>query len=197
MIKKIIIILGAFLFLTACSPIAVPPESTYAITSLKNQTLPVRAKTKLSLLVTVPSANPGYQTNDMVYMLSPYRLQSYADHSWVAPPTQMLMPIFVDAIRQAGYFANVVMAPFSGVTNYRLDTRLIKLQQEFMTPTSQVQLVVEATLINNTSNVVVATRRFSAAIPAPDNNPYSGVLAANIAAANVSQQIAAFCTAAL
>ena len=79
--------------------------------------------------------------------------------------------------------------PFAGITNYRVDTQLLK----FMLPISRVRLAVQASLINNVNNRVIASRLFEVVIPAPANNPYSGVLAANKAAAIVSRRIAQFC----
>ncbi len=178
--------------LTSCGPIKTPPSSSYLISNLNLGKMPTTAKTNLTLLVSNPIANSGYQTSAMIYMITPYELKVFSNNRWVAPPAQMLLPIIVQALREQGYFYAVVAPPFSGLTNYRLDTQLIKLQQEFLLPTSRVRLVMQATLISNVSNKVVATRLFEAMVSAPANNPYSGVLAANQAASMISQAIARF-----
>lgn len=181
------------LFLTSCGPIKTPPSSSYLIGDLNSGKMPATARTHLTLLVSNPIANSGYQTSAMIYMITPYELKAFSNNRWVAPPAQMLLPIIVQALRQQGYFYAVVAPPFSGLTNYRLDAQLIKLQQEFFLPTSRVRLVVQATLISNLSNKVVATRSFEVTVTAPANNPYSGVLAANRAAAIIGQDVARFC----
>ncbi len=111
----------------------------------------------------------------------------------MAPPAQMILPLLLSALRAQGYFYAVVSPPFSGITNLRLDTQLVKMQQEFLLPTSCVRMVIQAQLINNTTNRIVASRRFETVVSAPENNPYSGVRSANKAAAVLSQKIARFC----
>ncbi len=190
--KRIFLLLLMFL-LVGCGPIATPPQSVYLISNLNSGKAPETSKTRLTLLVSNPIPNSGYQTAAMLYMMTPYELKAFSDNRWVAPPAQMLLPIFVQALRNTGYFHAVVSPPFVGLAHYRLDTQLIRLQQEFLLPTSRVRLTVQATLISNASNRVVATRLFEVTVTAPANNPYSGVLATNKAAAIISQRIAQFC----
>jgi len=185
-------IVFAAITLTACGPIATKPLNTYTISSLKKYIKSSRPQTKLTLLVSNPNAAPGYQTAAMIYMQTPFELESFANHRWVAPPAQMLLPMFVRALRNTSYFAAVVSPPFTGITNLRLNTELVKLQQEFLLPTSVIRLVVQASLINNTSNRVVASRQFEIVISTSENNPYGGVLAINKAAAIASRKVAQF-----
>ena len=191
-LKGLTVILSAVV-MVACGPIRTKPVHTYALSGLKKSAQPRTTKSRLTLLLSNPTAAPGYQTAAMVYMMTPYELRSYADNRWVAPPAQMLLPLLLSALRAEGYFYAVVSPPFSGITNLRLDTQLVKLQQEFLLPTSRVRLVVQAQLINNTTNRIVASRRFETVISALENNPYSGVRSANKAAAVLSRQIARFC----
>ena len=193
MIRIISIIFIAFL-LSACgltSPVKTPRESTYAISG-PYLSIPSYSKTSLTLLVSTPIASSGYQSRGMIYIQMPYRLKSFANNRWVAPPAEMLLPLIAERLRSYGYFKAVVTPPFAGVTNYRLSTRLLVLQQEFLRPTSLVRLVMQATIVNNTTNRVIASRRFQVMFSAPDNNPYSGVLATNRAADLVSKQISNF-----
>lgn len=187
----LIIILTAWM-MASCSPIKTAPVKTYTLSNWKKVGSSFKAKTALTLLVSQPTAAPGYQTAAMIYVMSPYELESYANNRWVAPPAQMLMPMFVEAIRRTGYFYAVASPPFSGVTNLRVDIQVLKLQQEFLLPTSKLRLAVQASLLSNISNHVVASRRFEVVMKAPQNNAYSGVLAANRAAILISQKVAEF-----
>lgn len=189
---KLLIIIFVAGALVACGPIATRPMDTYTISSLKKYVRAPRRTTKLTLLVSNPTAAPGYQTSAMIYMATPFELKSFADNRWVAPPAQMLLPMFVRALRNTSYFYAVVAPPFVGITNLRLDTQLIKLQQEFLLPTSQLRLIVQASLVSNVTNRIVASRQFEVVIPTSENNPYGGVLAANKAAATLSRKIAQF-----
>lgn len=191
---KIIFLLIMTLILTACdffTPVQMPVVSTYTISSMQVPTIPRRSKTRSSLLVLTPIASPGYDTTKMIYITVPFKLKAYAVNQWVASPAAMLLPVIAQRIRSTGYFRAVVTPPFTSTTDYRLDLQLLTLQQEFLRPISQVRLVMQATLINNI-NKVMASRRFQVLVDAPQNDPYSGVLATNHAAVIISNQISAF-----
>ncbi len=190
-----ILLLSLLPLLAACgilSPVKLPPVSTYTITNIKSVSVPHRSKTRLTLLVSLPVASSGYQSSSMVYVAIPYKLKSYANNRWVAPPAAMLMPLLAQHIRATGYFHAVVTPPFSGVANYRLDSQLLVLQQEFFRPTSVVRIVMQVLLVSTTSNRVMANRRFQVMVSAPANNPYSGVLATNKASSILCKRISRF-----
>jgi cholesterol transport system auxiliary component len=193
MIVRLGLILLSSIFLVACGPLSMPPVTTYTLTNLHHSHAPLYSTTHLTLLVSNPVASPGYQSAAMIYMVTPYELKSFADNRWVASPAQMLLPILVQAVRKTGYFAAVVSPPFAGITNYHLDTQVLKLQQEFLLPNSVVRLSVQASLVSNYTSRVVASRLFEITVPTQTNNPYGGVLAANQAAAVITHRIAEFC----
>jgi cholesterol transport system auxiliary component len=193
MIRLILSII--FMVLTAGCAVKVPPVSTYVLTVPVAATATVHPRTQQVLLVNTMTADPGYKSDRMIYVTAPAYLRSYASHAWVAPPAQMFMPLLVERIESKQYFRAVVTPPFINATDYRLDTRLVLLQQEFMQPVSQVRCVVQALLTNSRTGHVIASRRFQAVAPAPGNNPASGVAAANQAADQISEQIAQFVVA--
>lgn len=189
---RIVLILWVAAFLSACGPVKTPVISEYVISGhalVPNRPAP---KTGQSLLVAAPIASPGYDTAKMIYVQVPYKLRSFATHRWVARPAQMLLPMIAQSIRNRAYFRAVVTAPFAGGTRYLLSLNLLMLQQEFFQPTSAVRLIMQATLTNSQTGRVLASRRFVTRVSAPENNPYSGVLAANRAAAKMSRDIADF-----
>lgn len=180
------------LLLASCSPVSMPEPAKYTLSPGKQVSNKRVSRTRATILVARPIAASGFSGKSMLYMMTPYRLQSYAHHEWVAPPAQMLLPIVVQALRRRNYFAAVSAPPFSGKTDYQLNTYLVELDQSFLRPVSQVHLVVQATLVDMRSRKVVAARSFVRNQAATGNNPYSGVLAANRAASWVSRQIAGF-----
>jgi len=183
------------LLLSACnplSPVKLKPVSEYTITNTQSVLIPKHSKTRLTLLISQMVASSGYQSPGMVYVEVPYKLKMYANHRWVAPPAEMLMVLLAQQLRATGYFHAVVTPPFSGVANYRLDTQLLALQQEFLQPVSSIRLVMRVSLVSSSSNRVVASRRFQVRVSAPKNNPYDGVLATNKAARILCQRIAKF-----
>lgn len=191
-LKIVILVLLSLMFTGCLSPVKTLPVATYMISSLQLPSNPIRTASHASLLVSMPSSNPGYESSKMVYVEIPFNLRAFAENKWVAPPAQMLLPILAQSIRNRGYFRAVVTPPFVGLTHYRLSTDLITLQQEFFQPTSEVRLVIQATLVNQDTGKVVASQRFAVLEPAPANNPYSGVLATNRAVTEIAQKISHF-----
>jgi len=189
---SLLLIAGLALMLGSCGPVKLASQYNYSISDMQSAKTASYRQAGSTILVSQPAANPGYDTASMIYMITPYELKSYSQSQWVAPPAQMLMTVMASSLRRTGFFAAVITPPFSGVTNYRLDTQLIKLQQEFLLPTSQEHLTMLATLISNNSNRVLATKQFDIVIPTQENNPYGGVLAANLAAAQLSAQLSNF-----
>lgn len=187
-----VVILSLVFALAACGPVSVPPASTYTLSNLYDLTTPSHSRSSATILISTPSANPGYTSSQMMYEMVPYKLKAYANNSWVAPPAEMLLPIIAARVSAKGYFKAVATSPFTGITTYRLSTKLFKLEQDFLQPTSKVHFVIQATLIKCATNTIVASRVFMASVPAPGNNPYSGVIAANQAAAQLTKSIADF-----
>jgi cholesterol transport system auxiliary component len=153
--------------------------------------------TRYTLFVSKPVANAGYDTNAMIYIVRPYQLRSYAYNQWVDSPANMLMDVLTDNLQRSNYFHAVTFPPSLTHTDFRLNTQVIMFQQEFLQPESQFHLVLQATLINNRTQRVIATRRFESIVAAPGNDPYSGVNAANVAANEVALKLTQFCTRAI
>ena len=190
---KFISILSFAIGLVGCDPVVVSPMYYYQLDDLKPVKLLKRSKAHVSISVVMSIPNPGYETTAMIYTLTPYELSCYANSRWVAPPSDMLMSLLIQALRQTGHFYAVVSPPFVWMTSYRLNTRLLKLQQEFFFPVSHIRLAMEASLIKSGTDHVVADSLFEVLIPTPTNNPYGCVLAANKAVAIISHRIAQFC----
>lgn len=173
------------------SPIKVAPESNYTITQWPQENVVCgKSTSSKTILITTPVASPGYESPNMIYVMVPYQLRSFANHHWVASPAQLLLPLLANHVRARGYFKGVVTSPFSGGTTYQLNTQLLVLQQEFLQPQSVVRLTMQAALMNGVTGKMIASRVFEAVIPAKNNNPYGGVLATNKAANQVLTQIA-------
>ena len=176
------------------APVNLPPMQSYGLTStaVPAATSPRTTKT---IIVNLPIADAEFDSDKMIYEMTPYNLRHYADHQWIALPSYMLTPILANALRAQGYFKAVVSAPFAGVSDYFLDTRLISLKQSFLQPVSQEIVVLQETLENGVNNQAVASRQFSIRISAPGNNAYAGVVAANKAVNLLSRQIAVWVVA--
>lgn len=147
-----------------------------------------------TLVVTVPRAAAGFDTPRIVYLREKHRIESFASNQWVDTPAQMLMPLIVHALQHDGAFAAVLGAPTAAAGDRRLDTELVRLQQEFSERPSRVRLTLRAVLIDSATRRVVAWREFEASVAAPSDDPYGGVVAANQAVRQVLDELAAFCS---
>jgi cholesterol transport system auxiliary component len=110
----------------------------------------------------------------------------------VATPAEMFLRVLSESVQNLGYFKAVVTPPFSGLTDYDLETTILEFEQNFMRPQSRFIFVLQADLVNSKTNRIVASKRFKSVVPAKMNNAFGGVLAANQAAAEVAQQVARF-----
>ena len=130
----------------------------------------------------------------MYYQLKPHNLQAYSVNRWLAPPSQMLLPLLAQSLINSNYYHAVIAAPTNVTTTYRLATRIINFYQDFTVKPSQIVMTIQATLINNRTSRIIASQEFSVRVPAPTNNPYGGVLAANQATQQILGKIVAFAT---
>ena len=146
------------------------------------------------LAISRPVAWPGFDTPQMAYLRHPLNLEYFATHRWADTPANMLGPQLARAL-QADFRA-VVQTPTLLHADLRLDTELIRLQQDFMVKPSRIQLTVRAQLINMKDKRIIATRQFDESEKADSDDPYGGVLAANRALQRVLQQLVEFCTSA-
>lgn len=179
------------LLLAACSPIKIPNSNEYKLEAYSDKQLTTHPS-KLSILVATPEAVAGYQNEDMLYVKKPFELSSFANNAWMDPPAAMLLPLIAQSLQRSGYFYAVTSSTHSESTDYRVDTQLIKLQQNFLTKPSHVDLVVKVVLSNVNDNRVVASRLISQQVKCPTDTPYGGVTAANIAAKNFTAEATAF-----
>lgn len=196
-VKKLLFVSSIFImlsqFMTGCSPVNIPTTTTYQLTALVPPSAYAPAKQRnQSILVSLPLATAGYDTEKMAYILHPYELAYFSENAWVDQPGRMLQPLIVQSLQNTHRFSSVTEAPFSGFTDLRLDTTLLNLHQNFLTKPSQVELVVDVRLVQTASQRIVAGKRFSITTIAPQNTPYGGVQAANQAVGIFLQQLTQF-----
>ncbi|MDZ7589780.1 MAG: ABC-type transport auxiliary lipoprotein family protein [Rubrivivax sp.] len=145
------------------------------------------------LVVEVPRAAPGHDSTRMVYLRRPQELEAFAFHEWVQPPAQMLAPLMVRALQDSRAFRVVLMAPSAASGGLRLETELIRLQQDFSTRPSHVRLTLRAVLLDTATRQALAWREFDESVPAAGDDPVAGVAAAHQATQRVLAALAAFC----
>jgi len=177
------------LSLLACSPVKTVVANEYQLSMFSPKHYNSNPKST-TLLVTTTEAVSGYDTEAMLYVKKPFKIEAFAKNAWLSPPASMLYPLITQSLQRSGEFYAVVTSPYSERTDYRLDTQLIRLQQNFLKKPSVIELVVKLVLTDVASNKVLASTIISRRVPCMMDSPYGGVLAANKA----SEQLTAMGT---
>ncbi len=192
-LRRVLLIISA-ITLTACSPLSpvkLPAVKTYNLHGVSKQRV-TRHGRPLTLLVSQPVASAGYQTEQMIYIEKPYQLQAFASNSWIASPANMLKPLIAESLRNSGLYHSVVTTPFAGLTDRRLDVRVLYFYQDFIQSPSRVRVALQLNFINSKTSRVMASKRINAVVIAKQRTPYGGVLAANQATRILMQKIVRF-----
>lgn len=177
--------------LLASCAVKSPIKNQYKLSAFERASKQIRPS-PYSILVAQPSAVSGYQTEQMLYILKPFELKPFSRNVWIGPPANMLFPLILQSLQSSHYFSAVVSSPYSDKADYRLETELIELQQNFLIDPSVLQLVVKVVLSHISDNRVLASKIMTQQIPCPTNTPYGGVIAANQATQSFTKTLIAF-----
>ena len=169
-----------------------PPAQSYLLEVGTFTPAPARRASSKTLLVTVPKAAPGFDSNRIAYTREPPKQDYYKDSVWSDTPAKMLLPILVRAFEATGAFKAVVSPPAPGLANLRVDVDVIRLQQEFMSRPSRVRLLTRFKVVDVKSGHVLGTRVFEATEPAPSEDASGAARAANAAVQKVLSQMVPF-----
>lgn len=148
----------------------------------------------LTLAVNPTHAASGFNSQRMIYTRGVHQLQHFAHSQWIDTPARMLAPLMVSAIENSGTFRAVILSPSHASSDLRLDSEIVRLQQEFGTQPSRVRFTLRAYVIEDKSRRVLAVREFDASVAATSEETYAGVIAANGAVHSVLEQLADFCS---
>lgn len=185
---------------SALLPQAPPLPATYALDGARGERRDAAprpssaASAAPTLLVQPPRAGPGFDSRRMVYLREPYRLEHFAHSEWADTPAHMLAPLIVAAVESTGSFRAVVPAASGVAANLRLDTEIVRLQQDFGDRPSRVRFTLRAYVLDGATRRVIAWREFDHTAAAASDDPQGGVVAANLAVQVVLGRLAVFCT---
>jgi len=187
--------LAAAALLAACTALQ-PPEadraSIYVLETVPAAAAP-RPTRDLVLEIESPRTRPGFDTPLMAYTQRPNTLEYFARSRWADTPARMLAPLLAQALERSGGFRAVVRAPSAAVAELRLETELVRLQQDFGARPSRIQFTVRAQLIDVAAGKVLAAAEFDETEAAPADDPYGGVIAANRALGRLLERVVDFC----
>ena len=179
------------MILTACTPMNIQHANRYQLNQ-SSMVARVPATKPISLLVMQPVAVDGYDTEQMLYVNRPYEVAEFANNVWMSPPTSMILPLMMRSIASSHYFYAVTSDLNISKTDYRLESILLRLQQNFLIKPSRIELAMQVTLIRNADSGLVGTEIISESVPCPSDNPLGGVIAANQATKHLGARVAHF-----
>lgn len=177
-------------------PAAAPTLYALEMAALRTNTLANRAavnSTLATLVVNTPRANAGFDSQHIMYVREPYKLEYFAHNEWVDTPARMLMPMMVSIIANGGVFKAVVPASVAVAGELTLDTEIVRLQQDFSAQPSRVVFTLRAYLLDTQTRKTLAWRELETVVAAASADPYGGVVAANEAVQMALLQVAEFC----
>jgi len=141
------------------------------------------------LLVSLPQAEPGFETQRMVYVTRRFELEYYATSQWAESPARLFSPLLVQSAGRTGDWRAVIALPSSIRGDYRLDVAGLAVQQEFLQQPSRVRMTLRSQLVDLKESRVVSTKTFEALAQASSEDAYGGVLAANQATTTLLAQV--------
>ena len=182
----------------ALRPAVSPHPNVYSLASAGVAAAPARppagaAIAAGTLIVAPPHAAAGFDSPRMMYLRHADQLEYFAHNEWVDTPARMLAPLIVAAIEGSGAFRAVVTTPSTAAGEMRLDTEVLRLQQEFLGTASRVRFTLRAYLVESATRKVIASREFEATIASISEDPHGGVVAARRAVQEVLVELATFC----
>ncbi|MCV2356473.1 ABC-type transport auxiliary lipoprotein family protein [Paucibacter sp. B2R-40] len=186
---------AVMLGLGACGsllPTPPPPPTMHLLTwAPMPQAVPTTSPVpgQASLRINAPLAAAGFDSRRLIYLREPYRLDYFAKHEWADTPARMLAPLLLAAFDAGGRFRVVTGANSAASAEFSIDTEIIRLQQDFSQSPSQAQLTLRASLLDNATRRVLASREFDARVAAPSEDAAGGVKAVNLALKQVLKDL--------
>jgi cholesterol transport system auxiliary component len=172
-------------------PAETTPVSTYLLdpdTTVKSIAPDGARRDHATLLVSIPKAQPGFDTPRMAYLRRQHELSYFAFNQWADTPARMLVRSLAQAMEGSGLWRAVVQAPSAVRADYRLDCDNLVLEQQFFSR-SRVRMALRAQLIDVKRQSVVGAHSFETFEPTSTEDAYGGVLAANLASTRLLNQI--------
>jgi cholesterol transport system auxiliary component len=174
-----------------------PQQTTfYALDADPSSTRAPQTQEGLTLVVNTPRGTSGFDSTKIIYLRVPHQLEYYAYSEWVDTPARMLGPLIVaafDANMASASLRAMGSASSMALGELRLDTEILRLQQDFSQTPSHVRFTLRATLTDTKARRIIASHEFDDTTVAKSDDTYGGVIAANRAVQRVLVALIQFC----
>ena len=168
----------------------VTARSQTAQTSAAAQSARLPAPT---LLVSPTVAAAGFDSQRIIYTRVAHQLEYFSRSEWIDTPARMVGPLIVATLAATDAFQAVLPASNAAAGELRLNTEIVRLEQDFTTQPSQLRFTLRAYILDNATRRVVAWHEFDEVVAAASDAPQDGVSAANQAVQQGLQGLANFC----
>jgi cholesterol transport system auxiliary component len=170
-----------------------PPLLTYTVSdsalASNGVNVPVGARV---LIVDMPRAVAGFESKRMVYVRHPLTQEAFANSAWSDTPARMLAPLLAARLQRSGQFRAVLLAPSTAKADWRLETTVLRLEQDFLHQPSSAHFTLQLTVLDNSTREVIAWHTLDVEHAAPSEDAAGGAAAANAAVQEGLTQIDAF-----
>jgi len=192
---RLLLTLFSVVLLAACSSLrGTPTPAAHLYTLDAHASVVARSSSSdVVLALSMPRASPGFDTTQMAYQRQPHQIEYFALNRWVDTPAHMLEPLLLQSLEQSRGFSAVVRTPGLVTAKIRLDTELIRLQQDFTSKPSRIQFTLRAQLVDISAKRVLAVKVFDVVENAASDDAQGGVAAANLALQSALDQVLDFC----
>ena len=134
-----------------------PAAQTYILRATVASAAPA-PRTPATLLVQLPLAAPGLQSERIVIVQSDHRMSYYAGSEWAAEVPFMVQELAVERLRAAGDWSAVFDAASTFASDYLLQIRIRRFEAEYggdAAPTAQV--VFDCALARRSDHAALAS----------------------------------------
>ena len=171
-------IFGAgLMLLTGCSALssiqsASRPVDTFELTPLPEGVVRA-AQSRRQLEVALPTATGALASDSIVIKPTPLQIEALSDGRWVNETTELVQLLLVRSLTNTGRFGLVTAAGLGPPPDYVLMTDLRAFQAEVAGDGIRVVIRSAMTLIRDTDDAVLSSRRFSNEVTISDSSAQS------------------------
>jgi cholesterol transport system auxiliary component len=142
------------------------------------------------LIVDQPSALQALNTNRIMVRPAPGQIAYYKGAAWGDRLPSLLQARIIETFQNTGAVRSVSSSADMVTGDYTLDSEIRAFQVDINRPSVAANVDLFVKLVNSRTGRVVASRDFSARIPAPNDSTQAGVNALNQALTEVLQDTA-------
>lgn len=192
--KRMLLLAGAAIFLTACLGTKGPPveSSTYALEYPAPAAADPDRRLAWSLRVDAFDAHPFIGTDRMVYRENAFQIEAYRYQRWLAPPALLVAWQLERDLKSAGFCSAIIGSDSLLQTTHVLEGTVEEFYENDTENGWEAVLAVSLTLASNRSEDagrrILMQRRYSASLPCRSRTPQAVAEAMSEAMADVSQR---------